>query len=364
MDPLFEYSETGRPLRWYYYIFPVFLLLGSLSGLILNYSSIGSECNFVSLLYIVAIIAWIIFSIQISILPVLTLKAFPDRIVITNSHGQREMQKWVIRASEIGKGYFLEASPCEGIQIDNPYVGALGCVGDEKWPTFQHVISVRSHSSAILIESISENWLLGLDKSRQVIHELIQIYQDRGIYDFQVCSREKPSIVIRKIRMRHFKPVRQPLFFVAPLLFVTMGVPAVLARNDGSLPWTALAIYVLGVICMLAFPFIKKKISEVTVLRAYEDRLEIRQRKPRGKFTTIMADELRDIGTIHVEFGNYLNIPDYVQCFRVRPLSGPHKAVTIVTDKVKYAMDMPHPEDAAEALRKLYNLAPNEPERA
>jgi hypothetical protein len=362
MKPLFEYSETGKRWTWDFYMGPVFIIIifafflapCMFSG---SYDDVASCIVPIATIILSLLALW-----QISILPVLSMKAYPDRIEITNRHGSYQVQKWVISSSDIGRLTFVDASPFEGIRFEDnvEYYMRVRIMKSFQIPI--HAIAVRSHASAIFIESVSESWLIGLEEAEAVCDNLRRIYREKGLQGIPEASDGSPAIEIRRVPLKHFTPFCLQYYHYLILLWIfPMGLESSIL---GWPIWGQVPGYFLSagyLIFTLVLPFAQDRVFLKPVVRAWRDHLELRERRSRGPLTRIEASQLRDFGTELVEDGDYSNIPEYTAGFRMTPLASTHEALTIITDTQKWAFDVPHPHEAAEALRKLYHLQPTPP---
>ena len=275
------------------------------------------------------------------------------------------VQSWEIDPSIIANIEYIEESPNEKIQFNNPFMAFLQYGVLMEFTKRYHIISIKSHSSALVIESDYEILLIGIENTKFVYENLRNIYSTNGFYKIRNSRIEGPELEIRKVFHKLILLNRVSCYiFQIPMILSTESVIVFMEYYKINTLYLVMYIasyfiYYISIYHIVIKPLLRERIEpEILVLSAYKDRLVIRLRKPPGEMKTIMANQIRDISIIHVESGNYLNIPEYTEGFRFKPYSGPHDAVTIVTDTEKYAFDIPHPEEAAKALRSLYNLEP------
>ncbi|MCX6647466.1 MAG: hypothetical protein NTY09_14065 [bacterium] len=355
---LYVYKESGKPWPLYYAIGPLIVAILFSTGLVTNLSPIGIHDEIVAWIDSLAVIVSFILLWQIYVIPTLTVLFFVDKIVIVNKHGPIIIQRWSVAKLELRKIIFHSHGPFSDINFNgiNYFPAIREYRKYLKYPS--NIISLNNHKSAIEIISDTQTWLLGLSDSETVFNNIKRIYKESALYSIHHVNWNQAIIKFKKYRLKHYNPILKQLIIFPALVFaVTELVDQYILYKQIFIP-IALQILIISAIVVSLYYYILEKyyINERIILEAFQDKIVFRNKLHRYNKIIVNSNEIKRITNIYVKDGNYKNIPDYIEGDRFAPWVGSHTAVTIETVKGKWAFDIPHPEEAAQALRKLYNM--------
>jgi hypothetical protein len=356
--PLYIYNELGSIWPLSYSILPLVFIGLFAVGLFSNLSPNGTHSNSATWNYSIAIILLIITLWQIFVRPSLTIVFNNDKIDVLNKHGAIVTQRWVINKLEIKNFKYHSVSPYREIDFNTGSFFPAFWVYRKYFNIPTNVIVLNNHKSAVEIVSATQSWMFGLLDSELVFNKIKEFYKCEIYFNISIPFNNLAVISLKKPRLIHFNPVRKQLILIPPLIFAILIFYDIYDLN-GSLP---IQFYLVLIICAVTIFNIWSSVIEHKyssghmVLEAFSDKIIIHRGFPKKSNVIIKRDEMQRITIINVENGKYPGLSKYFEGARFSPWLRSFKAVVIETIKGNWVFDIPHPDEAEEAFKKMYEL--------